>query len=288
MTAARTALRDEASQTVGWLTISTLPSRRDALSEHADSGHPVLVEDGDYLFEIDMEPAEPAVAVEPSTELFSFDDDGHRRGRGIRPRQFLGRIRVRVDHATTGRSGCADIEVRPTKLDADTEYRHMLRDIEDVATEALLHGFAPAALALAPDSALRPELLYQQFALLHAKLMSREFEDAMALVLANPHRAWIDEREKQHPGRPLRPGGHLSRALTRSGPRVDTRGRLSVGSVPRRVDRNRTESTLDSIPNRFVLYALSRWRSVAQQLTDALGPLGPEPGPVRRGRERSR
>ena len=161
----------------------------------------------------------------------------------------------------------------------------MLRDIEGVATEALLYGFAPAALALAPDSALRPELLYQQFALLHARLMSREFEDAMALVLANPHRAWIDEREKQHPGRPLRPGAHLSRALTRSGPRVDTRGRLSVGSVPRHVDRNRTESTLDSIPNRFVLYALSRWRSVAQQLTDALGPLGPEPGPVRRGRD---
>ena len=94
----------------------------------------------------------------------------------------------------------------------------MLGDIEEVATEALLHGFAPAALALAPDSALGQRLLYQQFALLHAKLMSREFEDAMALILANPHRAWIEEREEQHPGRPLRSGGHLSRALARSGP----------------------------------------------------------------------
>jgi predicted component of viral defense system (DUF524 family) len=284
MIAARTALRDESNQPIGWLTIARLPSRRDPLSEHPDSGHPVLVEDGDYRFEIDMEPADAAVAVEPSTELFSFDDETRRRGR-IRPRQFVGRIRVRVDHATTSRSGHADIEIRPTKLDAETEYRHMLRDIEDVATEALLHGFAPATLALAPDSAARPELLYQQFALLHAKLMSPEFEDAMALILANPHRAWIEEREDQHPGRPLRPGGHLSRALARSGPRVDTHGRLSVRSVPRNVERRRTESTLDSIPNRFVLYALGRWRSVAQRLTDALGPLGGEPGPIRRGRD---
>jgi predicted component of viral defense system (DUF524 family) len=284
MIAARTALRDESNQPIGWLTIARLPSRRDPLSAHSDSGHPVLVEDGDYRFEIDMEPADAAVAVEPSTELFSFDDETRRRGR-IRPRQFVGRIRIRVDHSSTGRSGHADIEIRPIKLDAETEYRQMLRDIEDVATEALLHGFAPATVALAPDSATRPELLYQQFALLHAKLMSREFEDAMALILANPHRAWIDEREEQHPGRPLRPGGHLSRALARSGPRVDTHGRLSVRSVPRHVERSRTESTLDSIPNRFVLYALSRWRSVAQRLTDALGPLGGDPGPIRRGRD---
>jgi predicted component of viral defense system (DUF524 family) len=284
MSVARTALRDESNQAIGWLTIARLPGRSDPLSEHPDSGRPVLAEGGDYHFEIDVEPAEGAVAVEPSTELFSFDDTTCRRGR-IRPRQFVGRIRVRVDDPSTGQSGYADIEVRPTKLEAEAEYRHMLRDIEDVATEALLHGFAPAALSLTTDSATTPELLYQQFALLHAKLVSREFEDSMALILANPHRAWIDEREDQHPGRPLRAGGHLSRALARSGPRVKTYGRLSLGSVPRRVERSRTESTLDSIPNRFVLYALSRWRSVAQRLADALGPLGSEPGPIRRGRD---
>lgn len=284
MIAARTALRDESHQPIGWLTIARLPARADDLSHHPDSGRPVLVEDGDYRFEIEIDPAEGAVAVEPSSELFSFDDETHRRGR-IRPRQFVGRIRIRVDHPQTGRSGCADIEVRPTKLDAETEYRRMLGDIEEVATEALLHGFAPAALALAPDSALGQRLLYQQFALLHAKLMSREFEDAMALILANPHRAWVEEREEQHPGRPLRSGGHLSRALARSGPRVDTKGLLSVASVPRRVERTRTESTLDSIPNRFVFYALARWRSIAQRLTDALGPLRREPGPIRRGRD---
>jgi len=284
MTSARTALRDDSNKPIGWLTIARLPARSDPLSEHPDSGRPVLAEGGDYRFEIDMEPADDAVAVEPSSELFSFDDATCRRGR-LRPRQFVGRIRIRVDHPPTGRSGQTDIEVQPTKLEAETEYRHMLRDIEDVATQALLHGFAPATLSLTSDSAATPDLLYQQFALLHAKLMSRDFEDSMALVLANPHRAWVDEREEQHPGRPLRAGGHLSRALARSGPRIRTYGRLAVSSVPRRVERSRTESTLDSVPNRFVLYALARWRSVAQRLADALGPFGGEPGPVRRGRD---
>ncbi len=193
MKSARTALRDDSNRPIGWLTIARLPARSDPLSEHPDSGRPVLVEGGDYRFDIDMEPSDDAVAVEPSSELFSFDDATCRRGR-LRPRQFVGRIRIRVGHPRTGRSGQADIEVRPTKLQAETEYRHMLRDIEDVATQALLHGFAPATLSLTSDSAATPDLLYQQFALLHAKLMSREFEDSMALILANPHRAWVDER----------------------------------------------------------------------------------------------
>jgi predicted component of viral defense system (DUF524 family) len=244
----------------------------------------VLAEGGDYLFEIEIGPSNGDLAVEPSAELFSFDVESRRRGR-IRPRQFVGRIRIRVDHLPTGQRAHADIEVRPTKLETDTEYRDMLRDIESVATDALLQGFAPAALNLVSEASASPDLLYQQFALLHAKLMSREFEDSMALILANPHRAWIEKHEEQHPGRPLRGSGHLSRALARSGPRVKTFGRLSVASVPRRVDRSRTESTVDSIPNRFVLYALSRWRSVAQRLADALGPLGSDPGPVRRGRD---
>lgn len=284
MTVARTALRAESGEQLGWLTIARLPSRSDSLTQEDGLGPPVLAEGGDYRFEFDLEPAEGEVLVEPATELFSFDDASRRRGR-IRPGQFVGRIRVRVAHPATGRSGYADIAVRPTKLEAETEYRQMLRDIEDVATEALLQGFAPATLNLASDAAASPDLLYQQFALLHAKLMSREFEDAMALILANPHRAWIDDREQQHPGRPLRAGGQLNRALARSGPRIKTYGRLAVGSVPRVVERSRTESTLDSIPNRFVLYALSRWRSIAQRLADALGPLGTEAGPVRRGRD---
>jgi predicted component of viral defense system (DUF524 family) len=284
MTSARAALRDESDATIGWLTIARLPARSDRLSTDPDSGRPVLAEGGQYFFELEIEPDDGELAVEPSAELFSFDDDRCRRGR-IQPRQYVGRIRIRVDQPSTGRRCHADVEVRPTKLEAETEYRDMLRDIESVATDALLQGFAPAALNLVSEATASPDLLYQQFALLHAKLMSREFEDSMALILANPHRAWIEEHEEQHPGRPLRGSGHLNRALARSGPRVKTFGRLSVDSVPRRVDRVRTESTVDSIPNRFVLYALARWRSVAQRLADTLGPLGNDPGPIRRGRD---
>ena len=49
----------------------------------------------------------------------------------------------------------------------------MLDDIAGVATEAILQGFAPSAVGLKHDSTIRSQLLYQQFAFLHARLMVR-------------------------------------------------------------------------------------------------------------------
>ena len=68
------------------------------------------------------------------------------------------------------------------------------------------------------------------------------------------------------------------------GTRQRPHGRLRIASVPATIERRRTEATFDSVPNRFVKYALERWRTIAQQLLDALslrpassraGPAGP-------------
>jgi hypothetical protein len=285
MSELRADIRDDESRRLGSLALAQLPHRADPLAVDADDDRRVVVaEGGTYRFHIHLDGAVEPLVVEPGEELFSFDDESHLRGR-MQPRQHVGRIRVLIAQANSQRSGWAELEVRPAKLSAEVEYHRMLEDITDVATEALLQGFAPASLALTVDPKTRPDLLYQQFALLHARISSPELRGAIARVVHNPHVAWSSRVELQPAGRPIPGSSALGRALARPGPRIGTRGLLAAPSVPRSLERTRTDPSLDSVPNRFVKYALRRWRTVAQQLADVLGAAAAVPGPVRRGRD---
>jgi predicted component of viral defense system (DUF524 family) len=276
---ANSPIRDEQGNQVGLLTLAQLPGREAPLGV-GEAGRPVVTEGAIYRFEVEI-PTAHATTLEPGDELFSFDDETGLSGR-MQPKQHVGRIRIQVTNDGANRIGWTEIDVRPTKLDAETEYREMLEDVADIATDAVLQGFAPASLAMAVDPETRPQLLYQQFALLHARLSSPELRDALARVLHDPHVAWTDRRELQPAGRPVPGSSALDRAVMRPGPRVQTRGRLAASSIPRTLERRRTDPSIDSVPNRFVKYALQRWRSVAQELAEVLGPLETT-GPVRRG-----
>ena len=277
----RAPVVDESGQRIGELVVSQLPNR----SECPGWDGPVaeVAEGGTYRFSVELlaQPAE--VILEPSSELFSFDTPSCLTGR-LMPRQHVGRIRVEIAVPGTAVVGTTELSVTPTKLEYATEYHYMLEGVASVATEALLQGFSPAALALRQDTASRPSLMYQQFAFLHARLRSRELRNALAVVIASPHRSWQSEAEAVGAGRPLPGSSQLGRALARPGPRVGTNGRLRVRTVPRAIERSRTDATFDSVPNRFVKYALQRWRALAQQLLDRMEqPQLRQTGPLRRG-----
>jgi Domain of unknown function (DUF2357)/PD-(D/E)XK nuclease superfamily len=285
MSELRAALRGDGDRVVGSLAVARLPGRSDRLDIDPDDNYRlVIAEGGTYRFQIELDSATDYVRVEPGEELFSFDDERRLHGR-MQSRQHVGRLRVRIEDAKSGRGGWAELEVQPTKLRYELEYRQMLEDITDVATEALLQGFAPAALALEVDPEARPDLLYQQFALLHARLSSPELQGAIARVVNDPHVTWSKRVELQPPGRAIPGSSMLGRALARPGPRAPTRGLLAVDSAPLALERTRTDPSLDSVPNQFVKYALRRWRTVAQRLADNLGAIEAVPGPIRRGRD---
>lgn len=267
-------IRDASGDPLGTLTVANLPSRAHYLER--DDDRIAVEEDGTYVFRID---GAERVSLEPASELFSFDDASQTRGR-LQPRQHVGRVRIAV-RATNG-VGAVTLTVRPRKLDAEHEYRRMLDDIAEIATEAILQGFAPAAVALEHDAETRPQLLYQQFAFLHARLMASGERD-LALVLHRPHRAWIDEEELRQPGAPLRGGSRSIRALSRPGPRVRVPDGYPIPSLPASVSATRTEETLDTEANRFVLFALERWRELAQRVLDILTAQSRRAGPVSRG-----
>ena len=157
------------------------------------------------------------VEVEPR-ELFDPDDASWKRGR-LHPGQAVGRLRIQVVDRTTGLTGTTDVDVLAVKLDHETEYRQMLTDISSFAAEAVLQGFAPSLLDLAP-SELPAELLYLRFAMIAAYLQDPAFEAAIARVTSQPHRTWVSEQEIRPIGSPFPAGAAFRRAVCAPGRRV--------------------------------------------------------------------
>jgi uncharacterized protein len=261
---------------IATLRLGRLPGRSDMLA--LENERLVVEEEGIYVFQVDF-PGENRVQVDPGRELFSFDDASNMRGR-LLPKHHVGRINVAIRGNASG--GLVTLSVRPKKLEQDTEYRRMLDDIAETATEAILQGFAPSTIALQHDAALDPRLLYQQFAFLHARL-STSGERDLAMIINRPHTGWVDFEETQPPGKPLRGTSRNLRALTRPGRRTQTSTRHPVASLPDPLRVVRTEETLDTEPNRFVSFALRRWRDLAQRLLDILRAQAATSRPVTRG-----
>src|SRR5687768_2825818 len=110
MSELRAALRGDGDGPVGSLTVARLPGRSDRLEiDPDDDRRLVIAEGGAYRFQIELDSETEAVRVEPAEELFSFDDERRLRGR-MQPRQHVGRLRVRIEDAKSGRGGWAELE----------------------------------------------------------------------------------------------------------------------------------------------------------------------------------
>jgi predicted component of viral defense system (DUF524 family) len=274
------SLRGPKGERVGGISIAALPTRDAAVPAdrsndptRARAEPPIqLREAASYRYTVEI-PEIAAVWLEPA-ELFDPDDSSRLTGR-LRTQQYVGDVSIRVSDPSGGELGSAPVLVRAAKLEHEREYQRMLRDVADVAAEAVLQGFAPATTSTAILPSIAPRLLYQQFAILQARLADEELQDAIAEVVHRPQQDWVVETEWRPAGRPLRAGAAVARALTGPGPRVRTARRVgSLGTVPRRIPSRRTEETVDTVPNRFVKFALSRWRELAAGVGDILNPRG--------------
>jgi hypothetical protein len=272
-------LFDDGGNAVGNLTVTCLPGRQQLTS--LNSGVTALREAGTYRYEVTT--GATAVDLEPR-ELFEPDDSTWKQGR-LLPGQAVGRVRIQVKDRANGARGTADVDVLAVKLNHETEYRQMLGDISTVAAEALLQGFAPASLSLAPSN--QPaELLYLRFAMIAAYLQDPAFEAAVARITSQPHRTWNLEHETRPVGSPFPAGTAFRRAVRAPGRRVPwVGGPPTVRSLPVALTRDRAEPDLDNPANQFVKFVLERWRAVALEMLDglSLAALKVESGPLRRG-----
>ncbi len=275
---AKLALRDRGGEVVGTLEISALPRSSAPEDRTSDPGRrrsepPIqLREASSYRYVLDWRRF-GVVRLEPA-ELFDRDDSSGRSGR-LHTRQNVGDVLVSAISDSDGSVASGALLVKAVKLEHEREYQHMLREIADLAAEAVLQGFAPASTSFEISPSRAPRLLYQQFAILQARLADEELVDAIAEVVHRPQRDWVRETEWRPPGRPLRGGRDVARALTTHGRRVPLRTPVgALKSLPSSIASYRGEETVDTTPNRFVKFALSRWRELAEQLGDILSSRG--------------
>jgi predicted component of viral defense system (DUF524 family) len=270
------SLRNGTGATVGTLSIAALPhslapqDRSDDASRSRNEPAVQLREASSYRYRLDLSGIQEA-RLEPA-ELFDPDDGSGMTGR-LYTRQYVGDVWLTAIDPAGDELGSGPVLVKAAKLEHEREYQRMLREIADLAAEAVLQGFAPASTSTSIMAAKPPRLLYQQFAILQAQLADEELQDAIAWVIHRPHREWVRKTEWRAPGRPLKVGADIARALTGPGRRVPAASRVgSLDTLPSTIESHRSEETVDTVANRFVKFAITHWRELAARLGDILTP----------------
>lgn len=247
-----------------------LVERSSGVDEGIACGRLQLLEEAEYTYEVVGCSTE--VVLEP-VEVFNPSNASGHTGR-LRPGRATGTITV-VARSTTGTLlGTGNVEVRSRKLNYLSEYRWMLQRIADEAAEAAQSHFAPSALpAFSPSTEGHAETLYQRFSFVRALLGSAEFDAALQLVVRRPHHDYVAVAEAANPRRGLKGDSSLHRELARFGPRQSFAASHIPGlhSLPTAVRRTAHIQTVDTVPNRFVAYALRTWRSLAHDVSRACG-----------------
>lgn len=262
------------------LRVYRLPRRRSAHSQELwasagevrpDASVPVfeVIEGSEYRYEWAFVRGESPVVTEPQ-ELFEADDLSGRTGR-LRPHLSTGTVDASL--VAAGKTLlCFAFEVRSRKLNYKSEYRWMLRDVAAHMTELVMQRFAASRMGFEVDERRGAVTLYEQFEFLRAALQGETLRQAFARILLAPHASWEVMSELVPASRGVKSTAASTKHLARGGGlRIPITHIPGLSSVPEQVRSFRTEQTLDTIPNRFVLYALEHWHGLLWRLTDALG-----------------
>lgn len=242
-----------------------------------------VVEGSEYRFEWLGIAGEHRSTTEPQ-ELFEIDDVTGRTGR-LRPRLATGTVDA-VLLVGDAPSISFSFEVRSRKLDYKSEYRWMLRDVAEHMTELVMQRFAASRMAFDVDEARDAATLYEQFEFLRAALQGDRLREAFARIMLTPHVSWETHSELVSTSRGLKATAASLRHLARgSGLRVPVGHIRELNSVPEKVLSSRTEQSVDTPPNQFVLYALEHWQGLLWRLADALATKGDSPLVLRARRE---
>lgn len=271
MTEVALALLTDDGTSIGMLRCATLLGHKSTdLAEGVDAltgGQSARIREAhSYRFEVEPADEDMTIAQIQPSEL--FERDKAHLGR-LRPGEAVGRVPVAV-RLGDGRVGHAVLDVRASKLEHETEYRQMLRDIADLAVDALLQGFAPSTTAFQSDGGTSATLLFQRFAVLHHSLRDPTLQSAVQLVLRSPHNAWTVTSEELPPGYPIPANPRTARRLVRDRPRRPwPESPLSaLSSLPRQVFVDRYEPSVDTPPNRAIKWILAGWRDLAASVLE--------------------
>jgi predicted component of viral defense system (DUF524 family) len=238
-----------------------------------------LLENVEYRYEFVLQDGDSRSVTTDHTDTFQADTRDGRSGR-VRPGLYTGTLPIRV-FLDGNECGYFSVEVRSRKLGYLTEYRWMVRDLAEQMSAVVMSRFAPAVQQFRVDNTKDAQTLYQRFAFLKALIGGEEFQAALSEIVRRPHVYWIDYHEPTIPNRGIKATSAVARQLVKAGPRVAWESGV-LSTLPQVVDNHRTVVSVDTVPNRFVKFALEQWRDVVARISDLLASSSSNPA-VERG-----
>lgn len=242
-----------------------------------------LLEATEYLYKLSVNHQYEGAITTDRPEIFQADTLSGEQGR-LRPGLYTGTIPVTI-FVGERELGRVALEVRSRKVDYLSHYRWMLRDIAEGFAEVVMERFSPSELRFEVDDTRDAPTLYQRFAFLKSLIIGEAFEAAIQQILARPHRTWMVEDELRAPGQTQPAASTVARQIASPGPRVPwpaTGLSGNLASLPARLSVQRYEETLDTPENRFIKFALTRWRDAVAHIGLTLATQPPS-HPVTRG-----
>lgn len=265
-----TPIRAEDGTEVGRLVIQPVLSNRGVtgaleLGESKPGSDPTiqLLEDCEYWYQVDLQP--PSECRTDRDDIFIWDPGGSTGH--LRPGSHVGYLPVTI-LVDSRPVGVVEVEIRSRKLGYVTDYRVMLRDIACASALLVMERFATTQQHFKPRGIAGITTPYSRFEFLKSVVSPEVLGAAIEQIQRRPHRTWRQEQELGAAARGLIGGQSHLRDLLKAGPRVPWPRSPVPGltSVPRHVPVRRAHATHDTQPNRFIKFALKRWRSEVRDL----------------------
>jgi predicted component of viral defense system (DUF524 family) len=226
-----------------------------------------LLEGQEYRYEWEFDRAPQTTVTTDPEDIFQPDLESGCRGR-LRPGLATGLIKV-VLRSEEDLIGQLELEVRSHKLTYRSEYRWMLRDIAEQMAELVMMRFAASSTSFEQDTTRDAVTSYQRFEFLRSLLADESMQMALQEIRRRPHVAWQEECELVRAGEALKATASTVRSMAKQGRRLPWPDG-PIQSLPAQLLRTRTEATHDTTANRFVKFALERWRQVVSDIQISL------------------
>lgn len=168
------------------------------------------------------------------------------------------------------------VEVRPTKLDYETDYEDILTSVSGLARQLLLE-FLRATTRGAKTATSDDTRQIEWLLLLREEIHS--LEQALMYIVGSPHRQLVGETRMVRTERIRRPSAATRRAVARGGGQGAWETSRDIGRYRSQLPASQPQETLDSPENRWLRFQLQRaTASLAQLRMDFEESLRPRPG----------
>lgn len=207
-------------------------------------------------------------------ELITFHRSERHRNMGtITTGIYVGQFNREIKNCSTGElCGKVCLEIRSTKSDYESDYRHMLDDIAEYYTDLVLQQGSPVTQQLGIDENSSSDTLYQRFSFVRSIVDSDAFGEAVHKIISNPVRKWTDANIERSIVGVKRLSRKNIRQIASDRDRLPLSDSMrrnmpyGLNSVPRTIEVEYKRDTIDNQENQFVKFVLRTFSNFCAEL----------------------